>query len=87
MQAGRIAGLLAERLDIVVVSRSRLAATTPTISGIRLRNSLAVGMVAGAAQVSDVLVALPGDFEDLRVALTSEVSRVAELTVKVAEAG
>ena len=76
-----------ERLCILVMSRSRLA-TTPTISRMRLRNWLAVGMVvAGAAQIADLLVAMPGGFEVLRVAVTSKVSVVAKLTVKVAAAG
>ena len=65
-------------------------ATTPTISRMRLRDWLAVGMVvAGAAQIADadLLVGMPGGLEVLRVAVTSNVSVVAKLTVKVAEAG
>ena len=65
-------------------------ATTPTISRMRLRDWLAVGMVvAGAAQIADadLLVGMPGGLEVLRVAVTSKVSVVAKLTVKVAEAG
>ena len=56
----------------------------------RLRDWLAVGMVvAGAAQIADadLLVGMPGGLEVLRVAVTSKVSVVAKLTVKVAEAG
>ena len=46
-------------------------------------------VVAGAAQMADadLLVGMPGSFQVLRVAVTSNVSVVAKLTVKVAEAG